>query len=57
MTTDHGRRARRSQPNDLPNRLAALRGNRSAHLGPVESYLFRQGSLREVVALALLLGF
>ena len=49
-------RIRRREPNNLSNRLAAVRRHRSTNLGAVEIDLLGQDRFRKVVAVALLLG-
>ena len=55
MTTGIRRWTRCCKPNDLSNRLAAIRRHRTTNLGPVENDLLGQGRLREMVAVALFL--
>ncbi len=55
MTAGVRRWTRRGKPNDLSNRLAAVRRHRATNLGSIKNDLLGQGRFREVVALALLL--
>jgi hypothetical protein len=56
MTSGLRRGSRRSQSHDLPARVAAFRCHRCPHLGSGPLDLLGEACLREVVALALLLG-
>ena len=55
MTAGFRRWTRRSQPNDLSRRLAAIRDHRNENLGPSEIDSLGQARLRKMVALALFL--
>ncbi len=57
MTARVRRWTRRRKPNDLSNRLAAIRRDRSTNLGPIKNGLLGKDRLREMVAVALLLSF
>ena len=55
MTAGVRRWTRRGKPNDLSDRLAAVRRHRATNLGSIKNDLLGQGRFREMVALALLL--
>jgi hypothetical protein len=55
MTAGLRRGPRRCQSNRLSYRLAAIRRDRTAHLGTIKAYLLGKNRFREVVALALFL--
>ena len=57
MTARIRRWTRRRKPNDLSDRLAAVRRHRTENLGSIKNDLLGQSRLREMVALALLLIF
>jgi len=55
MTAGIRRWTRRRESHDISHRLAAIRRDRAAHLGPIEDDLLGEDWLREVVALAVFL--
>jgi hypothetical protein len=56
MTAGIRRWTRRGKPNNLSNRLAAIRRHRSENLGSVEIDLLGQDRFRKMVALAVFLA-
>lgn len=56
MTARVRRGARRGESNRISHRVAALWGNRSAHLGSIATHLLGKGRIRKMVALALFLA-
>jgi hypothetical protein len=56
MTARIRRGTRRRKSHDLSNRLAAIRRDRSANIGPFTFDLLGQARFREMVAVALLLN-